>query len=154
MEIKLNTLSVTNYDSKDIEKVKFMYEISSDKDIRKYVSTEVDKYLMRTNYTDGIEHSIAYIVKDDNKLVGFFKPSIFYDTDIGLDYGIHPRYRKQGYGKRLLIEISDYFFNRNINSIALCIDNNNIASINTALSAGFKKENTGYQMITEYVKRK
>lgn len=157
MEIKLgrgtNSLTVTNYDSNDIDKVRFVREIGIDKDIRKFVSPEIENYLMRPTYTDGIESSVAYLVKDKDKIVGFFKPSMYYGTDIGIDYGIHPNYRRCGYGSRMLIEISNYFFERNIKSITLCIDNSNIPSINTAIAAGFKKENVGYQMITEYVKR-
>lgn len=154
MEIKLDSLVVTNYDSKDLDKVKFVREIGEDKNIRRYVSPNIEEVLMRPNYTGDIENAVAYIVKDQDKCVGFVKPSIFFDTEVGLDYGVHPEYRKKGYGTKILLEVSDYFFKKNFQSVVLCIDNSNKASINAALKAGFVKNDVGFDLVSEYIKER
>ena len=154
MEIKLNSLTVTDYDFSDTKKVRFVHEMTYDKAIREYVSWNIDKIIMRPHYTNGIENSCGYIVKSHDNLVGFFRPFVFFDTDIGLDYAIHPNFRGQGYGTRLLVEVSDYFFERNIKRVALRINNSNTSSIIAAKKAGFEEEYVGLQEVTEYVKKR
>ena len=155
MEIKLKNLVVTDYDSRDMDKVKFVRDVANDKDIRRYVSNDIDQWLMRPHYTnDALENCVVYMVKDKDKIVGLFKPAVYYGTDIGLDYAVHPDFRRKGYGTKILLEVSDYFFDRNVERVSLCIDNTNIGSINAAINAGFGKRNVGYQMITEYVKER
>ncbi len=154
MEIKLKSLTVTDYDSNDMDKVKFIKEVSEDPAIVEYVFPHPDKWLTMPTYSDKIESSCCYFVKDQDKIVGFFKPFIYFDTDLGIDYAVHPNYRNMGYGKKILVEVSDYFFEKNIRKAILCIDENNAASIAAAQNAGFTLESGNNSYIHVYEKRK
>ncbi len=155
MELKLKSLTVTDYDSKDIEKVNFIKEVSEDPAIVEYVFPHPDKWLTVPTYSDKIESSCCYFVKDNDEIVGFFKPFTFLDTsDLGLDYAVHPKYRNMGYGSKILLEVSDYFFNQDIEKVILCIDEENTASIETAKKAGFTLESGNNSYIHVYEKRK
>ena len=137
MEVKLNSLIVTDYDKNDIEKVRFVKEVSIDKDIKNNVYPYPEKWLTLPNDTDNIEECCSYMIKDNNHLIGFFKTSSYFDKGIGIDYAVHSNYRNKGYGSKILLEVSNYFFKHDIEKIILCINNSNIASCKAAEHAGF-----------------
>ena len=154
MEVKLNSLTVTDYDQKDLEKVKFVKEVSKDKEIKNNVYPHPEKWLTLPNDTDDVEECCTYMVKDDDNLVGFFKTSSYFDKGIGIDYAVHSNYRNKGYGSKILLEVSNYFLKHNAERIILCINNSNVASRKAAEHAGFTLETKIPDNICVYEKRK
>ena len=76
----------------------------------------------------------TYIVRNKkNDIVGYCSFSSFFvnnDKDIccSLYYGIDSKYREQGYGKKLISDVSDFLANY-IDCVFLTIDKNNVGSI-------------------------
>ena len=158
MDIKLKSLNITNYDSKDIEKIEFINTIKSDYLINKYLYRCIDEMIEKSETSENFVLGYGYIVKDNDKLIGFFRPARLESKyKIDVDYGIIEKYRNKGYGTKLLIEVSDYLLTSfdMINGIVLHIDNSNKNSVKCALNAGFIKTSlTEVDNFQTYMKRR
>ena len=155
MELKLKTLTITDYDALDENKVKLSYELSTDPLVERYVFPDVDRWFRNTGKVDKMQTGDTLMVKDSesDELVGFFKFHTFFDSSMSMDYGISPRFRNKGYGTKILLEVSDYFLDNGITDIVLCIDMKNEASRKCALKAGFVQDTFGYN-VDRFVKEK
>lgn len=158
MDIILKDLTITSYDSSDIDKVRFTKEFKNDNLVKNYLYKDVDEFIKKSeNYPD-LHMGCGYIVKDDKDLIGYIKASRGFNLfTLDVDYGIHPAFRYKGYGTKLLKESSDYFFENieNLHNIRLSIFFGNDFSLKCATKAGFievKEENQ--TMYKTYLKRK
>jgi len=99
----------------------------------------------------------TYIVSYDGKRpVGLLRlHSISSFGVLTLHYGIHPDFRRQGYGRLLLEEVSSYLFQKNaeVKAIELVINQENIGSMKCAKQAGFQEESEK-EGLKVYQKRK
>ncbi len=143
MKIKLTNLAITYYCSADKRKIRFIKEVSEDPLINHFVSHTMDEWLEDSEDVDQLLIGPAYIIEDNRKLVGFIRPA-FMDTNgiLNLHYAVHPDYRKQGYGTKILTETSKYLF-RNMDAvkqIELYIKEINTGSIRCAENARFEYE--------------
>lgn len=140
MKIKMDSLVITEYCSSDKRKFRFIKDISEDPLINHFVSHNMDEWLEDSEGVDELLIGPAYIVEEQNKLVGFIRLAYLeLDGTLNLHYGIHPDYRKQHYGTRILQEVSKYIFKRlpNVKKIELYIKEINKGSLHCAKNANF-----------------
>lgn len=147
MKIKMDSLIITEYCSNDKRKIRFIKEISQDPLVNNYVSDIIYEKLEASEGDEKV--SIGHSYK--RKLVGFVTLA-FLDQNGNLDlhYGVHPDYRKQGYGTKILLEIKDYVFKEmaNVNKIRLFIKKINKGSTKCAINADYKISDEVIPMIS------
>jgi len=162
MKVKMNSLVITEYCSNDKRKIKFIKEISEDPLVNNYVSNIIYEKLEASEGDDKVSIGHSYIIEDKRKLVGFITLA-FLDQNGNLDlhYGVHPEYRRQGYGSKILLETKDYVFREmsNVNKIRLFIKNINRGSTKCAINAGYEilndsTVNTNSETVSVYVKQR
>ena len=158
MNIKLNSLSITSFDSNDIKKIKFIKEMKEANELDHFLYNCIDELIKKSETTPNLHIGYGYIMKDEENLIGYFRPARRENRYIlSIDYGVHPNFRHQGYGTKILIEVSNFFLNNfeDIHSIKLSIDSSNEYSLKCACKAGFTEIEEKYprQFIT-YMKRK
>ena len=143
MNIKLRSLSLTNFNVSDKKKFNFVREINYDEEICKYVTENIVKLFLPTERQDKLTIGPAYIIEDKDECVGFiYFPEKDEDTLV-LNYGVHPDYRNKKYGTKILDEVSNYVLDKTrVNNIELNINGCNRGSIKCAEGANFKLEDT------------
>lgn len=141
MKIKLKTLSLTTYDMDKRKQYRFVDEMKNDPLVKEFVSGIIDHYLINDKDDSEVLIGASYLVAEDKKLVGYVR---FNELDMSgvltLHYAVHPDLRRQGYGTKILVEVSDYAFKsiEKVNMVRLYIRNYNKGSIKCAENAGFK----------------
>lgn len=143
MKIKLDSLIITEYCSQDKRKIRFIKEISNDQLINHFVSSHLQKQLEESEGTNKIDIGHTYIIEDKRKLVGFIRLAFMdFDGVLQLHYGVHPDFRRQQYGTKILKETSNYILKtiKPVKKIELYINQQNKGSIKCAENAMFKLE--------------
>ena len=150
MIINLKSFSITNYDNKLSDNVKFLEEIKKDEEISKNLE-DVPDSLERSIGLSNLRLNISYLVKQDENIVGLIRLAKKNSNkhDISVDIAIRPHLRKKGYGTILLKEICDYIFKNStlIEKIKLDINGSNRNGAKCAKSADFNLE--GYVEFSE-----
>lgn len=140
MKMKMNHLIITEYCSTDKRKYRFVKDMSEDPLVRHFVSNSMEEWLEDSEGLQEVLVGPAYIIEDERKLIGFIRLA-FLDSDgtLNLHYAVHPNYRKQHYGTKILQETSQYIFKNfsNIKKIELYIKEINTGSIKCAEHANF-----------------
>ena len=158
MNIKLRTLSISNYDKYDIEKNIFARMIKRDKEILEEACPSIYERIIESSDIDELVSGPAYIVYDDqkDKSIGFIQiNSYLFEDEVVLNYGLLKRYRFHGYGEKILEEVSEYLFdNGDIKKITLNIYKDNFPSVMCAKKAGYELERVSSSEIFTYVKMK
>lgn len=151
MKVKMDSLIITEYCSSDKRKIRFIKEISQDPLVNNYVSDIIYEKLEASEGDEKVSIGHSYIIEDKRKLVGFVTLN-FLDKNGNLDlhYGVHPEYRRQGYGSKILLEIKEYVFKElaNVNKIRLFIKKVNKGSTKCAINAGYKISDEVIPMIS------
>jgi len=145
MELKLDTLTLKSYDSNCDKHTRYKNSLEYDDDFVKYFGhffiKNIDDIFVAS---DTLEVNKAYILEDNDEVIGMIR--IFKKTFNGvieLQYAVSKEYRKNGYGIKILKEMSNYFMSiKDINCIKLDIDKNNIGSITCATSLGYIKDDS------------
>ena len=143
MKIKIGSLMITEYCYDDKRKYRFTKEISEDPLINHFVSHNMDEWLEDSEGVDKLLIGPAYIIAEERKLVGIIRLAFLENNGtLNLHYGVHPSYRKQHYGTRILQEVPKYIFKEltKIKTIELYISEINKGSICCAENANFKYE--------------
>ncbi len=153
MKIDLETLSILNYDKSD-KQYKFAQELSNDEMISRYVPCNVKAFILGSQEDDDLRVSSAYIIADKNKLIGFIHIFSSFNKLYTLNYGVHPNYRNQGYGTKILKEVSDYTLSEKNKGVRISISKTNEYSIKAALAAGYELEDVISEVNYVYEKRK
>ena len=146
MNIRIKNLTITEYDELDKRKIRFIKDIKEDQLVGRYVSNTMDEWLEDSRGLDKLLVGPAYIISDKRKLVGFIRmASLNKNGEVDLHYGVHPDFRKQGYGSKILLEVSNYLLKNTeyVKRIKLDIKEENKGSILCAENANF----TLYNMI-------
>ena len=143
MKIKLKTLTITTYDIDNKKKYRFVREMANDPLICSFVSNKLEHELIKSHDDNEVLIGSSYIVCDDKKLVGYLKlAELDMEGILTIHYAVHPDYRCQGYGAKILTE-TIYYVKHHIdkaNSIRLYINNKNNRSISCAEKAGYIKQ--------------
>lgn len=143
MKIKIGNLIITEYCSDNKRKYHFIKEISEDPLINRFLSDNMDEWLKDSEGVDQLSIGSAYIIAEDIKLIGIIKLAFLENNGtLNLHYGVHPSYRKQHYGTRILQEVPKYIFKEmsEVKSIELYINEINKGSIHCAKNANFVYE--------------
>ena len=158
MNVKLNSLAITNFDSNDLEKIKFVKELKEDNLISQFLYGCIDKMIEASEKSENFVLGYGYIVLDKDNLIGFIRPARIIDNStLDIDYAVKSNYRHQGYGTKILEEASEYFFKNSdeIENIKLFIDSENVNSMSCAEKAGFIKTTESYShLFSTYIKRR
>lgn len=140
MYIKLKDLAITNYNSNDISNIKFVKDIKDANRLDSYLYNCIDEMIRKSEGRSNLTIGYGYIIKDAENLIGFVRPARINNINtLDLDYGVHPKYRHQGYGTKILVEVSDFFLENieRIHKVKLNIDISNEYSLKCAKKAGF-----------------
>ena len=141
MKIKMNSLVITEYCSSDKRKYRFKKEISEDPLINHFISHNIDEWLENSEGLEKLLVGPVDIIAEQRKLVGFIRiASLDQDGTLNLYYGVHPDYRGNHYGTKILQEVQKCIFQKfpNAKKIELHIKEINSGSIRCAENAGFK----------------
>lgn len=133
--LKLDRYNI-NYESLKKEfdndsKSKFIHDVSR----RLISSSALDENLLRE----------AYVVLDDGIPIGYVYISGNSNDEVYVEISILKSQRKKGYGKRILTEVSDYLFEKNIRIVKVNIEPSNIGSINMVDSCDFLLDEEDYE---------
>lgn len=140
--IELQSLSLTKYNEK-YESIK--EELEKGISASKYIH-QIKERLEKSNKEDKTIYNNAFIVLEQNNPIGYLFISSMINDEVFIEYSILKEYRRKGYGKKLVNEISDYLFeNNNIKSIILDIDPSNKNSMLLASSCGFFFDEDDYE---------
>lgn len=140
MDISIGNLNITSFCLENIEHLNFRKDLKEDDLIYEFVSTSVEEDLHEV-YSDEIELENAYIIRFKDKLIGYIYLREIPNNEgtVELRYAVHPKYRRLGYGKKILEECRNYLFTLdNVNGIELHIRKDNEASITCAKRAKYK----------------
>lgn len=140
MKIKLDSLYITEYCRSDKRKFRFIREVGEDPLINQFVSYSIKTHLENSENINHLQIGPAYIVGDQRKLIGLIRLANFdLDGTLNLHYAVHPIYRKQHYGTKILKEVSKYLFQniQDLKTIELYIKEINTGSLKCAANAGF-----------------
>lgn len=140
MDISIGNLTVTNFCENNIEHIKFKKELLNDRFMCHFFpDMKEEEFLLPCGNINQIQLGHYYLVEDADNLVGWFYLKGV-DKYCALDCGIHPHYRKKGYGTLILQECRDYLFEKDItNEIELMIKNTNAGALACAKKAKYKK---------------
>lgn len=140
MEYKTANLVITKYCSDNEDKIRFAKEMGEDKLIKRFISDNMSDWIKHSEKTDELAVGPAYIIESQGKMVGLIRLACLgSDGILNLHYGIHPLYRGQHYGTKILQEVPSIIFQKlpEVKKIELYINETNEASINCALNANF-----------------
>lgn len=159
MKINIGRLDIVTYNDKDKEigkkQYKFIKKLDRDREISRYVPTDVKGTLLASKSVERIEDGYAFLIEKDGKPIGFIQIYSNFRNIYLINYGIGRQYRKKGYGTLLLEETSRYLLdNVNCNGVRLNILEDNIGSNLCALNAGFTLGKTVSKCINTYEKMK
>ena len=145
MNIKLKSLSLTNFKISDKKKFNFVREINYDHEIAEFVTEDIVKLFIPSEQEEKLTVGPAYIIEDKEECVGFiYFPK--YDKEertVVLNYGVHPDHRNKRYGTKILEEVSEFVLNNtSVKNVELYINGYNKGSIKCAEGAKFKLEET------------
>lgn len=158
MDISIGKLTITSFCLENIEHLKFRNDLQKDELIYEFVSTSIEDDFYEV-YSDNLELENSYIIKFQNTLVGYIYLTKLAESEglVELRYAVHPKYRRLGYGRKILEECRKYLFTLdNINGIELHIRKDNESSIYCAKRAKYKcigENNNEYFYIYKSMKR-
>lgn len=147
MKEKMKNLVITNYCSTDKRKYRFIHEVKEDPLIRDFVSPNIEQYLNDSEGVSRLKVGPAYIIADQRKLVGFIRlATLNLNGVLNLHYGVHPSFRKQHYGTKILVETGSYLFQSmpDVKKIELYIHERNTGSLGCASNACFQFDREFY----------
>ena len=148
MEQKLETLTMISFDSNNIMHHKAKRKFLLDPDFRKYFGEmflkNEEEYFANSNT---VELKKIYFIQDKNQIIGLVRFFSYHELGfVNIQYAVLPDFRKQGYGKKIVRELTSYLMkNGSIKCIETDIDKSNIGSIKSVLSAGYQNENGKYK---------
>lgn len=148
MRKKIGNLSVVSYDDTLFEHKKLKRDFLRDPLFIEYFGLMFLKKSdeIFTN-SDHFELKKIYLIEDVNQLVGLIRFYHYHESGyLTIQYAVHPAFRKQGYGLKILKEISTFLLENHISCIEGEIDKNNIGSIKIATSLGFSFEDGKYRL--------
>ncbi len=152
--IKLDTLSLHIMDRENINDCKFVKKLVNNEGIKKWVHGISN--IMSSNENKEFFNK-GFIVKDNDLYIGYLGiGALNSEKSVYLRAGIDNNVIGKGYGKKILNEITEYiFFNYSeVESIKLKIDKENIASLKTANSCGYKWLHDDYYVkYNPYIKK-
>ncbi|MEG0794581.1 MAG: GNAT family N-acetyltransferase [Bacilli bacterium] len=138
-KIKLDTLTLSDFDKTNIEHINFFKKLSHDKSIEsRFQGLGVG--LLHTY--DKTFFDRGFFVQLNDKLIGYLNVGNFNELEncVYLREAIDENLRGNSYGKLLLKEITEYIFSNymQVEKIIIKIAPDNIPSLNTASSCGYK----------------
>lgn len=141
MQIKLETLSLVSFLCSDIEHYLFREELARDVKVKEYLRNIKGRLQELPEEVKALQDNASYIVKDDKKLIGYVHlESITKFRSLELHYAVHPNYRGNGYGVKLLKEVSNYILENksDVETLQLSIHPRNKESRGCAVKAGYQ----------------
>ena len=147
MKKKIGNFDLVSYDPINSEHFNLKLELRNDPNFKKYFGEfflkNIDDIFAPSN---DLEVGKAYVVLEKNQVIGMIR--IFSCHSAGymeIQYAIRPILRNQGYGSKVLKELTQYFLDNEMVCISLDIDKNNVASIKCALNNGYAFEDNKYR---------
>ena len=108
--------------------------------------SSIEEHLKQNNTSKEPPFGMAYIIRSDHKIVGYFYISPIKNEKVELEYAILKEERGKGYSSLILKEITNYLCSfQNIKELYLDIDPSNSRSINCALSADYYPDYDDYE---------
>ena len=106
MDKKINNLSITTICLNDISHLTLKRHLSYDTDFQNYLYKNIDKYFLEPiNDSDSLQENTSYLVKCNDKLVGFVHICKRIANTISFHYAVSPSERGKGIGTEILREL-------------------------------------------------
>jgi len=145
MKINLETLILSSYDDNNKNHRLFKYGLSNDTEFQKYFGQffmkNIDEIFAES---ESLEINKAYLIEEEKEVIGMIRIFEKRSNSINLQYAVSKEYRRLGYGKKILEEVTNFFIRvENIDCIKLDIDKYNNGSIKCAESLDFVKDTNG-----------
>ena len=150
---QLGEFNLVSYDSKNKKHTEFKYYLLNDELFKQYFG---DFFIKKSDEifdeSSNLEVKKAYLIEDRELIVGMIRLFSYHETGfVTLQYAVSPEYRKQGYGTKILKEISNYLFSNGIKCIDLDINKNNIGSIICAENCNYEKYEEKYRIVNKSI---
>lgn len=143
MNIELETLNLIRYNEEKHKVLK--EEFKNGESASKFIYS-IEERLEGSKNNDRTIFQSAFVVEDKEKPIGYIYISNMKFDEVFFECSILKKFRGQGYGKKILNEITDYLFQEhNIKSIRLDIDPSNKNSISSATSCGYFLDEEEYE---------
>lgn len=143
MNIKLETLNLTRYDD---EKHKILKEELENGESASRFIHQIAQRLNNSSYAGDNIFQSAFVVLDKDMPIGYVYISSNKNDEVFLECSLLKRFRKMGYGKRLLNEVSNYLFEQhNIRCIKGDVDPSNKNSQMMLESCGYLFDEEDYE---------
>jgi len=142
MNIQLESLSLARFD--ETKHVHVKDEFENGPSSSEFINEIAKRLELSKNNTKSIYQS-AFIVESNDVPIGYLFISKMINDEIFLEYAVLKNFRRQGFGKKIIDEITAYLFEKhNIKSIRLDIDPSNKNSIFLADSCGYTADDEEY----------
>lgn len=137
MNIKMQTLTINNFNKDNITDLEFIKKLCKDETIKSRFQGILAGLLNNNEFFDH-----GFLVSHDNELIGYIHIGAIdkQEHSIYLRAAVDKNKRGFGYGKTILQEITEYIFKNypQVESIRLKIANDNKASLMTSNACGYK----------------
>ncbi len=111
MDRKINNLYITNICLNNIDHLILKRRLGDDLEFKNYLYKNIDKYFVEpVNDSDTLQEDTSYIVKKDDKLVGFVHICKIISNTISFHYAVSPSERGRGIGTEILRELPNLIF--------------------------------------------
>lgn len=112
MDKKINNLSITTICLNDINHLTLKRHLSYDNDFQEYLYKNIDKYFLEPiSDSDSLQENTSYLVKKNDKLVGFVHICKIIANTISFHYAVSPSERGKGIGTDILKELPILIYN-------------------------------------------
>lgn len=144
MKFKMGNFTLLNYQKDKKLMVRFCEEMKEDILVCNLLSNSFDELLKEPTNPEKIEIGNSYIVSvDGRRPIGYLHfYELSFDHMLELRYAIHPDYRGNHYGSKLLSQATDFCFSKfpDLSGTRLIIHPENFRSRKCAISASYQEE--------------
>lgn len=143
--IELESFKIINFDKNNNEHMD-VYNDLVEGESKSNMINLIGERLLLSHKTELLEFGNAYLVTQNDSIVGYLYLSGKSTNYIYLELSILKKYRKNGIGSQILSEVTDYIFynNNDLKEIKLNIDKSNIGSMKASMNAGYFYDEDDY----------
>lgn len=143
-QFRIGSLEYSPYNNRNQEHLSFLNDLLDEMDRGGELENRMGdiSYMFDHAYQELDSFSLtnrnAYLVYDQNQIVGFVYMYLNQENELLLYLGIHEKFRKLGYSSKINQELTDYLLkNFPIQRIKVQVEDTNIGNKKAILKAGF-----------------
>lgn len=144
-KFRIGSLDYSPYNNRDLKHQEFLNELLDEVEEMGELENRLGDitYMFDHSYQEisgfSLDNPNAYLISDENKIIGFVYMYLNKLNEVLLYLGIHKDYRKMGYGSCVTKELSDYLLRCfPIKGVRVQVESDNIGSLKSIMRAGFQ----------------